>query len=90
MEHLESYGPKGITTLVVDCLAVSPAPHYSHMNLPECLALLDRLQPERAFLVGMCCEVGAHDAMNERLKRLGYPHVQLAYDGMALRGLRLR
>jgi hypothetical protein len=60
------------------------------MNLPECLALIDRLRPQRAFLVGMCCEVGGHDAMNERLKGLGYPHVQLAYDGMVLRRLPLR
>lgn len=60
------------------------------MNLPECLALLDQLQPQRAWLVGMCCEVGAHDAMNARLQAMGYPHVQLAFDGMTLRGLPLR
>lgn len=60
------------------------------MNLPECLAVLDQIQPQRAFLTGVCCEVGAHDSMNERLKNLGYPHVQLAYDGMTLRGVPLR
>lgn len=126
MTYLRSYGPKGIKALVLDCLAVSPAPHYrcgcgsrmqmrpvlvgsvvhthdgradlthnpphnhSHMNLTECLALLDILQPQQAYLVGMCCEVGAHDAMNARLRGMGYPHVQLAWDGMVLRGMPMR
>ena len=60
------------------------------MNLTECLALLDQLQPQQAYLVGMCCEVGGHDSMDARLKAMGYPHVQLAWDGMVLRGLPLR
>lgn len=62
----------------------------SHMTLQESLALLDQLEPQRAFLVGMCCDVGGHDEMNARLRAMGYPHVQLAYDGMVLRGMPLR
>lgn len=55
-----------------------------------CLCCLQELRPCRCLLVGMCCSVSPHEDVNARLEARGYGHVQLAYDGMALRGLQLR
>lgn len=65
--------------LIID--ALRDAPHPMHQTVEQALRLVDQLRPRRAWFTHV-----AHDlpyaATNERLRALGYPHVQLAYDGL--------
>ncbi|TFJ83119.1 hypothetical protein NSK_005588 [Nannochloropsis salina CCMP1776] len=87
MAFLQSLPP--IQTLVVDCISTTETSHYSHFNLAEALALVETLRPRHTYLTGMCCEVGAHEEVEEKLRGMGYPHVSLAWDGMVVGGLRV-
>lgn len=56
----------------------------------EVLPWVDELQPGRVYLVGAGCGWGDHDKANEELAtKRGYPHVQLAHDGLYLEGFQL-
>ena len=87
LAFLQSLPP--IQTLVLDCISTASTLHYSHFNLAEALATVDVLKPKQAYLTGMCCEVGKHEELNEKLVKMGYPHVSLAWDGMVVRGVRM-
>jgi riboflavin kinase/FMN adenylyltransferase len=52
-----------------------------HQTVEQALALVDKLQPRRAWFTHIAHEL-PHAATNERLRRAGYSHVQLAYDGL--------
>jgi len=66
-----------LEVLVVDALRWES--HPTHYSVPEALALIEAVQPERAFLthVGHTLE---HEATNARIG----PRTQLAYDGLRL------
>jgi phosphoribosyl 1,2-cyclic phosphodiesterase len=85
MEYLKSL-PQ-IRVLVIDCLNPAGREHYAHFNLTEALECIAVLNPVKAYLVGMCCKCGDHDAMNEAIRAMGLDNVELAYDGMRLNGL---
>ncbi|KAM3571760.1 hypothetical protein VYU27_006202 [Nannochloropsis oceanica] len=87
LAFLQSLPP--IQTLVLDCISTASTLHYSHFNMAEALATVDLLKPRQAYLTGMCCEVGNHEELNERLLKMGYPHVSLAWDGMVVRGVKM-
>lgn len=72
---------QGLDDLILD--ALRDVPHPMHMTVEQALALIDRLKPRRAWFTHIAHDLG-HAATNERLQRLGYPHVQLAYDGLEL------
>lgn len=64
--------------------------NFGHASLREVLPWVDELQPERVYLVGAGCGWGDHDKANEELAaKRGYPHVQLAHDGLYLEGFQL-
>ena len=65
--------------LIVD--ALRDVPHPMHQTVEQALALIDCLKPKRAWFTHIAHDL-PHHATNERLKKLGYPHVQLAYDGL--------
>jgi phosphoribosyl 1,2-cyclic phosphate phosphodiesterase len=67
--------------LIVD--ALRDIPHPMHQTVEQALALVDKLQPKRAWFTHIAHDLG-HAATNERLRKLGYPQVQLAWDGMEL------
>jgi riboflavin kinase/FMN adenylyltransferase len=54
-----------------------------HQTVEQALALVDKLRPKRAWFTHIAHDLG-HAETNERLKKLGYPHVQMAWDGMEL------
>jgi phosphoribosyl 1,2-cyclic phosphate phosphodiesterase len=70
---------KGLDDLILD--ALRDVPHPMHMTVEQSLALIDELKPKRAWFTHIAHDL-AHAATNERLRRLGYPQVQLAYDGL--------
>ena len=70
---------KGLDDLILD--ALRDVPHPMHMTVEQSLALIDRLKPKRAWFTHIAHDLG-HAATNERLRKAGYPQVQLAYDGL--------
>jgi len=70
---------KGLDDLVLD--ALRDIPHPMHQTVEQALALIQRLQPRHAWFTHIAHDL-PHSETNERLRRKGYPHVQLAYDGL--------
>jgi phosphoribosyl 1,2-cyclic phosphate phosphodiesterase len=66
--------------LVMD--ALRDEPHPMHQTVEQALALVTRLQPRRAWFTHIAHDL-PHQETNERLVRLGFPQVQLAYDGLS-------
>ena len=65
--------------LILD--ALRDVPHPMHQTVEQALALVDKLGPKRAWFTHIAHDLG-HAATNERLRKAGYPHVQLAWDGL--------
>jgi riboflavin kinase/FMN adenylyltransferase len=70
---------EGLDDLILD--ALRDVPHPMHMTVEQSLALIDKLKPKRAWFTHIAHDLG-HAATNERLRKAGYPQVQLAYDGL--------
>lgn len=68
----------GLKVLIVD--ALRPEVHISHNTLQQALDLIERVKPERAYLIHMSHDMGLHAEVNRSLP-VG---VQLAYDGLVL------
>ena len=65
--------------LIVD--ALRDVPHPMHQTVEQALALVQELKPRRAWFTHIAHDL-PHEETNARLRRLGFPHVQLAYDGL--------
>ena len=72
---------QGLDDLIVD--ALRDIPHPMHQTVDQALALVAKLKPKRAWFTHIAHDLG-HAETNERLRRLGYPNIQLAYDGLQL------
>jgi phosphoribosyl 1,2-cyclic phosphate phosphodiesterase len=70
---------EGLDELVLD--ALRDIPHPMHQTVDQALALIEKLKPRRAWFTHIAHDL-AHAETNERLVKLGYPHVQLSYDGL--------
>jgi len=82
MRQLEAYE---IEILVLDCLDKSTSP--SHFCYPQSLQLARHLRPKRTLLVGMSCDLGLHEEVNEELGALKQSEgldIQLARDGLSI------
>jgi phosphoribosyl 1,2-cyclic phosphate phosphodiesterase len=65
--------------LVLD--ALRDIPHPMHQTVEQALALIEKLKPRRAWFTHIAHDL-PHAETNDRLRRLGLRHVQLAYDGL--------
>jgi len=72
---------EGLDDLILD--ALRDVPHPMHQTVEQALTVIDRLKPKRAWFTHIAHDL-PHEATNERLRKAGYPQVQLAYDGMEL------
>jgi len=72
---------EGLDELILD--ALRDIPHPMHQTVDQALALVERLKPRRAWFTHIAHDL-PHAETNERLEKLGYPHVQLAFDGLQL------
>lgn len=72
---------QGLDELILD--ALRDAPHPMHQTVEQALTLIEKLRPRRAWFTHIAHDL-PHAETNERLVRLGFPHVQLAYDGLQL------
>ena len=70
---------EGLDDLILD--ALRDVPHPMHMTVEQSLALIDKLRPKRAWFTHIAHDL-PHAATNERLRKLGYSNVKLAYDGL--------
>ena len=70
---------EGLDELIVD--ALRDVPHPMHQTVEQALALIKKLKPRRAWFTHIAHDL-PHADTNERLVKLGFPHVQLAYDGL--------
>jgi riboflavin kinase/FMN adenylyltransferase len=70
----------GLDELVLD--ALRDIPHPMHQTVDQALALIQQLKPRRAWFTHIAHDL-PHAETNERLVKTGFPHVQLAYDGLA-------
>lgn len=71
---------KGVPLLVINSLRVK-GEHISHMCLDETLPVIERIKPDRAFLIHMSDRMGFH-AESPKLLPAG---VELAYDGLIVK-----
>src|SRR6266404_4535144 len=65
--------------LIID--ALRDIPHPMHQTVEQALALVERLKPRRAWFTHIAHDL-PHAETNDRLRKLGLRHVQLAYDGL--------
>ena len=70
---------EGLDELILD--ALRDIPHPMHQTVEQALAIIDRLKPRRAWFTHIAHDL-PHAETNARLVKMGYPHVQLAYDGL--------
>ena len=70
----------GLDDLILD--ALRDTPHPMHCTVEQALAYVVELQPRRAWFTHIAHEL-PHEETNERISSLGYPQVQLAYDGLS-------
>ena len=79
MNHIDDDELKkldGLDVLVINALRHEK--HFSHFCLPEALDIIDRCQPQKAFLTHMSHEMGLHAAVDKTLP----DNVRLAYDNL--------
>ncbi len=69
---------RGVEVLVVNALRF--APHDSHWNIDEALAIIRTVGPQRAYLTHSSHEIGLYAVTNKQLPE----GVELAYDGLEI------
>ncbi len=67
---------EGVQTLIIDCLRYKP--HPAHMSLNQALEVIERLNPEKAYLTHMSHEFD-YTELNAKLPA----GVEMAYDGLS-------
>ncbi len=67
---------RGLDDLILD--ALRDVPHPMHSTVAQSLALVEELQPRRAWFTHIC-----HDLPHEETNRRLPDHVRLAYDGLS-------
>lgn len=83
LDFIRTKLPQPIHLLVLDSLLVDST-NPVHYCLPQSLELIQQLQPEQTYLVGMNCDsFGPHDEANNMLRQ-SYRNVQLAHDGLVI------
>ncbi len=70
---------EGLDELVLD--ALRDIPHPMHQTVDQALGIIRQLKPRRAWFTHIAHDL-PHAETNERLVRMGFPQVQLAYDGL--------
>jgi len=69
---------KGSKVVVINALHQSQ--HISHYNLKEALNVLDKINPESAFLTHISHTMGLHSEVEKLLPN----HIKFAYDGLSI------
>jgi len=67
-----------LDVLVLNALRIES--HPTHLNLEDALALIDELQPKKAYLTHISHKLGFHEEVQKKLPK----NVFLAYDGLKI------
>ena len=67
---------EGSRVIVINALRKKK--HYSHFNLSEAVAILERLKPERGYLTHISHQMGRQADLQKELPSF----INLAYDGL--------
>jgi len=78
IEEEEKKKLQGLNVLVLSALRLEP--HPTHLNLDDALALIDELQPKKAYLTHISHRLGFHAEVEQQLPE----NVFLAYDGLKI------
>jgi phosphoribosyl 1,2-cyclic phosphate phosphodiesterase len=70
---------QGLDDLILD--ALRDTPHPMHLTVEQALEVVRELAPKRAWFTHIAHEL-PHAETNERIRKAGFPQVQLAYDGL--------
>ncbi len=70
---------RGTKVLVINALRVEP--HYSHFNIAEALAFVEKVNPERTYFTHISHLMGFHEEMEAQLPE----NVHLAYDTLKIK-----
>lgn len=85
MAAIAKYGAGQVDFLFLDSL-YKETPHNTHMTFPESLKVIKKLQPKRAFLIGMTHEF-EHDLDSKILAEWSAREripVEFSYDGLRI------
>ncbi|MGA2419242.1 MAG: bifunctional riboflavin kinase/FAD synthetase, partial [Candidatus Acidiferrum sp.] len=67
--------------LIID--ALRDMPHPMHQTVEQALSIIQRLRPKRAWFTHVAHDL-SHAETNDRLRKLGFQNVHLAYDGLEI------
>ena len=70
---------KNLKVLVINALR-KERPHHSQFTLEEALEMIEKIQPEKAYLTHVSPNLGFHEEVQAELPK----NVFLAYDGLTL------
>lgn len=70
---------RGTEVLIISALRKGK-PHHSHLLLEEALAMIEKIQPQKAYLIHLSHLMGMHDEVTLELPG----NVEIAYDGLQL------
>ncbi len=79
ISDLELEKVKGTKVLVLNALRREK--HISHFTLDEALAIIEKIQPEKAYLLHLSHQMGRHAHVEKELP----PNVRIAYDGLKIK-----
>ena len=69
---------KNLQVLVLNCIRIEK--HYSHLNLEEALALIQKIKPKKTYLTHISHLLGFHEEVQKKLPS----SVFLSYDGLEI------
>ena len=69
---------KGVKYLVINALRKTE--HISHFSLEEALAVIEIIQPKKAYLTHISHLLGKHEDVSRELPK----NVEIAYDGLQI------
>lgn len=78
IDEIELEKLKGLKYLVLNALRKEP--HVSHLTLDEAIALIEKLQPKKAFLTHISHQLG----LQANIERALPGNISLAYDGLSI------
>lgn len=78
IEESELKKIEGSDVLIINALRKEK--HISHFNLEEALALIERINPKKAYLIHISHLMGLHDEVSKVLPA----NVEIAYDGLQI------
>lgn len=76
IDEAEKSKLEGVKVMIINGLRHRE--HFSHFSIPDALALIEEIKPERAYLTHMCHDAPCHAELEKELPENVYP----AYDGL--------